>query len=102
MLRQLRHVFNGVRACFVGVRTAWSCVVEVHAPFQSGEDARKEDTRETAQFEHVDHTHAAVAEKALHQGEAKAENHVEKMKSMDRMEFAAADRKRLTSTFVGR
>ena len=63
-------------------------MVEVHAPCQAAEEARKEDTKETATFEHVDHTQAAVAENALHQAEAETEIHHEKMKSMDRLECA--------------
>ena len=47
-------------------------MVELRAPFQAAEEGRKEDTKETAQFEHVDH-----AEKVLHQAEAEAEIHLE-------------------------
>ena len=64
---------------------------------QSGtaEEAREEDTKETAQFEHVDPEQATaaeqeqkIAENALHQAEAEAEIYVEEVRPMGRLEFA--------------
>ena len=58
-------------------------MVELRAPFQAAEEGRKEDTKETAQFEHVDH-----AEKVLHQAEAEAEIHVEEIRRQIHVEVS--------------